>query len=143
VSEIERRFLDTSVLLRVLARDDEDRARRALALLLRIERGEEEVETSSLVIFETVFTLQRRYRQTRVQIRESLDAFLAAPGLHLPEKRLFRRALGLYVSTNVSFADAFSVAAMEDRGLTMIYSWDTDFDRIPGIVRVEPELEDT
>jgi predicted nucleic acid-binding protein len=38
----------------------------------------------------------------------------------------------------LSFADAFNVASMEAQHLTDIYRWDTGFDRVPGIVRVEP-----
>jgi len=49
-------FLDTNILLRFLTRDDEQKAQQALDLLLRIERGEEKVITSPLVIFETIFT---------------------------------------------------------------------------------------
>ncbi len=48
-------FLDTNILLRFLTRDDEQKAQQALDLLLRIERGEEKVITSPLVIFETIF----------------------------------------------------------------------------------------
>ena len=59
------RFLDTNILLRYLTRDDEEKARRALALLLRVERGEEEVVTSPMVVFETIFTLQRYLSSTQ------------------------------------------------------------------------------
>jgi predicted nucleic acid-binding protein len=44
----------------------------------------------------------------------------------------------------LSYADAFNAAYMQSRGITEIYSWDTDFDRLPGITRIEPEdTEDT
>ena len=55
-------FLDTNVLLRYLNNDDVDKAQRAESLLLRVERGQERVTISPLVIFETVYTLQSRYR---------------------------------------------------------------------------------
>lgn len=96
------------------------------------------VETSPLVIFETVFTLQRHYGVSRTRIRDLVDPLIALRGLRLPGKAVFRRALELYATRNVSFADAFSVATMHARGLTAIYSWDEDFDRFEGIVRVEP-----
>lgn len=61
------------------------------------------------------------------------------PGVRLPEKVLCRAALTLYASNRkLSFADAYSVAYMRERGLTDIYSWDTDFDAIEGIFRIEP-----
>ncbi len=55
-------FLDTNVLLRYLNNDDVDKTQRAESLLLRVERGQERVTISPLVIFETVYTLQSRYR---------------------------------------------------------------------------------
>jgi len=77
----------------------------------------------------------------RDQIRESLSTVLDIPGLHLEGKDVFVRALDLFVERSVSFADAFNVAKMEARGLTIIYSWDRDFDRFPGIRRIEPESD--
>jgi uncharacterized protein len=134
------RFLDTNILLRYLTRDDEAKARAALRLLLRVERGEERVHTSPMVVFETVFTLQSFYRQPRARIRERLRPILAMRSLALPNKRLYLAALDLYVERPyLSFADAFNVVYMRARGITEIYSWDTDFDRVGGVTRVEPE----
>jgi len=77
----------------------------------------------------------------RDQIRESLSTVLDVPGLRLEGEDVFVRALDLFVERSVSFADAFNVATMEARGLTIIYSWDRDFDRFPGIGRIEPESD--
>lgn len=132
------RFLDTNVLLRYLTRDDEGKAARALALLSRVERGEEKVVTSPLVIFETVFTLQKRYRVPREQIRAALGDIISLRGLGLPSKRIYLRALELFVRENIPFVDAYNVVYMQSQGLSEIYSWDTDFDGIEGIGRVEP-----
>jgi uncharacterized protein len=135
------RFLDTNPLLRYLTRDDETKARRSLALLLRLERGEEHVITSPMVIFETVFTLQSFYHMPRADIRERMGAIIRMRGLRLAQKRVYERALDLYASHRfLSFADAFNAAFMQDRGLTEVYSWDEDFDRLPDITRVEPGL---
>jgi predicted nucleic acid-binding protein len=133
------RFLDTNILLRYFTRDDEDKAQHALALLQRIEKGEEQVETSPPVIFETVFTLQRHYRVPRPQIRALLLPILRMRELRLPSKNLCIAALELFVEHNISYVDAFNAAYMQSRSITEVYSWDTDFDRILGITRVEPE----
>lgn len=133
------RFLDTNVLLRYFTRDDEAKARQALALLLRVERGDERVSTSPLVIFETIFTLQRFYRVPREQIRDLVWPVIVLRGVHLPDKAVYEQAFTLYVARNISFADAFNAAYMQAHGLTAIYSWDTNFDAIPGLTRVEPQ----
>ena len=133
------RFLDTNVLLRYFTKDDEAKAQKALTLLQRIERGEERAETSLPVIFETVFTLQRRYRVPLPQIRDLLLPILRMRGLRLPSKTLCIAALDLFVEHNISYVDAFNALYMQSRGTTEVYSWDTDFDRIEGITRIEPE----
>ena len=132
------RFLDTNILIRYLTRDDPDKAPRALRLLTRVERGEEKVALSPMVIFEVVFTLQKQYRVPRERIRDSLGDILSLRGVEMPNKELFRRALDLYARGGISFADAYNASYMQSRRLTEIYSWDEDFDRIEGIVRVEP-----
>ena len=132
-------FLDTNILLRFLTGDDQQKAQRALNLFLKIERGEEKVITSSSVIFETVYTLQRMYRVPRNEIREKLLPIISLRGVHLTDKRLYYKAFDLYVTKNISFADAYNAAYMISEEVFNIYSWDRDFDKIDGIVRLEPE----
>jgi len=133
------RFLDTNVLLRYLTKDDVSKAKRALDLLLRVEQGEEKVITSSLVIFETIFTLQRFYRLPRQEIKKLVLPIISLRGLYLPDKKVYYQAFDLYVTQNISFVDAYNAAYMLSERLSDIYSWDTDFDKIEGITRLEPE----
>jgi uncharacterized protein len=131
-------FLDTNILLRFLTRDDERKAQQALSLLLRVERGEEKVITSPLVIFETIYTLQSFYKVSREIIREQLLSIISMRSLHLPDKNLYHRAFDLYISKNISFADAYNAVYMQAEEISQIYSWDRDFDKIDGITRLEP-----
>jgi predicted nucleic acid-binding protein len=135
-----RRLIDTNVLLRLLTRDDEHKAAAALALLRRVELGQERIVTSPLVIFEVIYTLQRSYRVPREQVRTLVLPIIALRGLELAGKPIFTRALDLYVEAQIPFADAYNAAYMETHGIDEIYSWDTDFDDLPGIARVEPAL---
>ncbi len=134
-------FLDTNILLRYLTRDDERKAQRALNLLMRIEQGEEKVITSSLVIFETVYTLQSLYKVPRPIIKEQILSIISMRNLSLPDKSLYYQAFNLYVTKNISFADAFNAAYMLAERVPNVYSWDRDFAKIEGIVRLEPKAE--
>jgi predicted nucleic acid-binding protein len=107
-------------------------------LLLRVEQGQEIVETSSMVIFETIFLLEKSYRTARTKIREDVNDLLALRGLRLANKRIYNDALDLYVDKNISFVDAYNAAFMQSRRIREIYSWARDFDRLAGIKRVEP-----
>jgi len=96
------------------------------------------VFTSSLVIFETVFTLQSFYKVPRKDIKEQLLSIISLRGIHLEDKGVFYKAFDLYVTKNISFADAYNAAYMISEEVFNIYSWDKGFDRIDGIVRLEP-----
>jgi predicted nucleic acid-binding protein len=134
------RFLDTNILLRYLTRDDEAKAQQALALLQRVESGEERVETSLIVIFELVFTLERFYKVPRERIHALITPIIALRGLRLAGKTLIEQSLDAYVQArrHVSFADIYNAHYAQSRGIEEIYSWDRDFDEIDGIARIEP-----
>ncbi len=131
-------FLDTNVLLRHLRADHAEHSPRATAYLERIEREELKVRTADTVIFETVFTLERSYRQPKAAIRDALLPLIALPGIVLPRKRRFQTAFTFYVELNIPFADAYHAALMREQKLTEVVTFDHHFDRIPGITRVEP-----
>ena len=134
------RFLDINVLVRYLTNDDHEKAKASFALLLRVERGEEAVVTSDIVIAEAVFVLQSKtYGMTRERIRDLIEPIIESRGLRLPNKSMYARAFDLYCVNKMGFADAFNVAYMEARGIHEVYSYDTDFDRLPRIKRVEPK----
>ena len=130
-------FLDTNILLRHFLQDVPDQSRRASAYIGRIEAGELQVRVSDLVIFEIVYTLQRQYRQPKDRIRGGVLAILELPGVILPGRRRYRRVFDLYVDLNISFADAYHVVLMQQGSISDIVSFDREFDRVPGIRRVE------
>lgn len=84
------RFIDTNFFLRYLTGDDEDKAQAVLELLKRIERNEEKVITSPLVIFELVFTLQSFYNCNREEIRDLVLPIVSLRGLKLPFKKILK-----------------------------------------------------
>ena len=131
-------FLDSNILLRYLTQDHAEHSPRASAYLNRIERNEVRVHTTDTVIFEVVFTLQRWYRQPKARIRDMVLPLITLPGIVLPGKRRYQRVFELYVGLNVSFADALHAVFMEELDLKQVVSFDRDFDRVPGITRIEP-----
>ncbi|MDQ2744510.1 MAG: PIN domain-containing protein [Chloroflexota bacterium] len=132
------RFLDTNILIRYLTGDDPDKASLALALLDRVADGMEQVVTTPLVIFETIFLMQRTYKLAKTDIREKITAILAVQGLRLAERALCLGALDHYVEQNISYADAYNAAWMREQGIAEVYSWDREYDRVAGLKRIEP-----
>ncbi|MXW35930.1 MAG: type II toxin-antitoxin system VapC family toxin [Chloroflexi bacterium] len=136
------RFLDTNVIIRYLTGDDEAKAEACYELFQRVQRGEEELFTSEAVVAEVTFVLSSRrgpYGLTHDEVRSRLLPILSLRGLHLPQKNVCLGALDLYgASPFLDFEDALAVAHLERQGLTEIVSYDRDFDRVPGIERIEP-----
>ncbi|MBI2957864.1 MAG: PIN domain-containing protein, partial [Chloroflexi bacterium] len=79
------------------------------------------------------------YRLSHEEIRARLLPIIALRGLKLPHKRIYQRALEVWAAHPfLDFEDALATAHMEEQGIREILSYDTDFDRISGVARVEP-----
>ncbi|MBI5788532.1 MAG: PIN domain-containing protein [Candidatus Schekmanbacteria bacterium] len=135
-----KRFIDTNLFLRYFTNDDEIKARQVLHLLQKVQRGEEQLITSPLVIFETIFTLEKFYKVPKAEIRELMLPILALKGLDVPFKQIYQPAFELYIQHSISYTDAFNVAFMLDKDIKEIYSYDKDFDKIKEIKRIFPVL---
>ncbi len=131
-------FVDANIFIYYLTGIDDDKAERSLNLLGRIQRRDAETVTSELVVAEVVWLLQRRTDFTREEIRDRVLPVLQFPGLRIPNKAMWPRVFEIYCEDRVQLTDAHAAAVMEQSGITRIYSFDTDFDRIEGIERLEP-----
>ena len=131
-------LLDTNVVLRHLLQDHGDQSPRATALFERIRDGDLVAHISDTVMNETAFTLERGYKQARELIRDAMLDLLDEPNLLLAGKSRWRRILHIYVERKTSLGDAQQIELMERMALDEIITFDKDFDRIPGITRIEP-----
>lgn len=132
-------FLDTNILLRHLLNDDPLLAPRCKALIESIERGKQTVWTTDLVIAEVVFVLSNKktYGVAREGIRDVLLPIISLPGIKLPNKRVYSAAFDLYTSLPISYVDAYHAALIQHQEHHALFSFDTDFDRVRGVVRQE------
>ena len=134
-------FVDTDVIVRLIAKDDAARAAAAAALFARVEIGQRRVVAPSSVIHDVVYVLgsPRLYAMPRSEIRAALATLLGLPGFVVPDRSVLLRALDVYVQRRrLDFGDAMIVAAMAEAGATNLYSYDADFERVPGIERRPP-----
>lgn len=133
-------FLDTNILLRHLLNDDPVQSPAARSLIEAIEQGRETVWTTDLTIAEAVFVLssKRTYNLPRAEIAAAILPVIGLPGIKLANKRLYSRIFALYTTLPIDFIDCYHVAIMENRGNPTLYSYDTDFDKVPGVKRLQP-----
>ncbi len=133
-------FLDTNVIIRFLTRDNPQQAQQARQLLERVADGRLTVTTSEGVVVEIVQVLSSKalYHLPRTDIRTHVGNILAMKVPRLPPMSVYFRALDLYAAhLFLDFVDALNVAHMERGKITTIFSFDRDFDRLPGVTRRE------
>jgi predicted nucleic acid-binding protein len=133
-------FVDTNVFLRLLTGDDPRKAARCLALFQRAQQGDVELVTSESVVAEVVFVLASpaNYRMLRPTIASALRPLLRNPGLRIDHKGSVIQALDRWEQSRLDFEDCLSVEYVRRLQLAAIYSYDRDFDRVPGLTRLEP-----
>lgn len=127
-------FLDTSVLIRHLTGDPADLAVRATAYL----RTATELLLTDLVAAETIYVLESYCEAPRLQVAESIRALLAMQSVVCVDASLLLRAIEIYETARIDFAEAYLVACAESTGLDRIASFDRSIDRVGTVQRIEP-----
>ena len=130
--------IDTNIILRFLTDEPPEQADRASRFVAAIQRGDEEVILEEVVVAEVIWTLRSFYTMTRAEIASLLLRFLAMDHILSSDKEALRVAIVLFAQRNIDFADAILVAKALQSDNPVIYSFDRDFDRIPGVIRREP-----
>ncbi|HZQ34894.1 MAG TPA: hypothetical protein VFD32_03100, partial [Dehalococcoidia bacterium] len=67
-----------------------------------------------------------------------MPPLIAMPALKFANKARLRRVFDWYVRYNLSFDDAYPAVLARDQKLPALVSFDRNYDRVPGIARVEP-----
>lgn len=140
-------FLDANVFLRYLVEPTSSETRSmqeiAMALFDAVERGQEDVTTTEGVLHEVAYVLasKKQYNVPASEIAAFLAPILRMPGIKLPrgEKRLYLRALDIYVANpKLGFADSIVAARAERLGVPLA-TFDEDLARLSFITRWEPK----
>ena len=133
-------FIDTDVIIRFLTGDDPEKQAAATALFEQVEQGLLTIQAPDTVIADAVYVLSspRLYHIVRSDIQEMLAVLVRLPQFHVQNRLSVLQALDIYASTKLDFGDALIIASMQQQGSQVLYSYDTDFDRITGITRREP-----
>ncbi len=133
-------FIDTDVIIRFLTGDDPEKQAAASALFEQVEQGLLSVQAPDTVIADAVYVLSspRLYHLARSDVQQMLAALVRLPQFHVQNRWSVLQALDLYASTRLDFGDTIIIASMQQQGSQVLYSYDTDFDRIEGISRREP-----
>jgi predicted nucleic acid-binding protein len=135
---MKRAVVDANVILRYFTKDPPDMAEAALKTFSAAQEGDVRLVVAPVTVAEVVWVLESFYGYPKLQIAETMTEFLSADGLEVIDLELLVQALSLYHEKNIDFADAMLTSFALSRGLSMVYSFDRHFDRIPGVTRIEP-----
>jgi len=130
-------LLDTTVFI-AAAFPREKHHKEGRAIITSVEEGALGEPVITDYILDEVVTFVRKRKGAAASI-EMLDAITHSPRLRLVkvESRHFEAGLQIFRTyEGLSFTDAISVAVMRDLDIEVIYSFDSNFDGIPGIVRL-------
>jgi predicted nucleic-acid-binding protein len=127
-------FIDTNVLVRHLTGDPPAMAARATAFL----RAEPELFLADLIVAETIYVLESFYETPRVQVAQVVRSLLAFSSIVVVDRGVLVRAVEVYETERLDFADAYLVACAESTGVGRVASFDRSIDRVSTVERVEP-----
>ena len=118
--------LDTNVLVRFLAKDDEHQHLRAVTRLRGGVDAGENFFVGDVVLAEVVWVLQSRYRLGRPAIGDTVRALLEAEHLVFESADRCLRALRRYAAGKGGFADYLIAEQARDSGCTVVVTFDHD-----------------
>jgi predicted nucleic-acid-binding protein len=129
-------FIDTNVLIRHLTGDPPAVAARATAYL----QAEPELFLADLIVAETIYVLESFYETPRVRIAQVVRSLLAFRSIAVVDRDVLLRAVEVYETDRLDFAEAYLVACAESTGVGRIASFDRSLDRVHTVERVEPSI---
>jgi predicted nucleic acid-binding protein len=127
-------FVDTNVLVRHLTGDPPAMAASATAFLAAAEH----LYLPDLIVAETVYVLESFYEVPRPQVAEAVRSLVAFQAIVTVDPALLLRAVEVYETDRLDFADAYLVACAESTGVERIASFDKAIGRIATVDRIDP-----
>ena len=127
-------FVDSNILVRHLSGDPPEQAARATKFLAAAD----ELLLVDLVVAELVYVLESFYEVPRERVAELVRAVIAFPAIVVLDSAMLLRALEVYETARLDFAEAYLVAQAERSGLLVVASFDRAIDRVATVRRLEP-----
>ncbi|HRP10889.1 MAG TPA: type II toxin-antitoxin system VapC family toxin [Terricaulis sp.] len=125
------RAIDTNILVRLVACDDEKQTEAALAL---VHGG---AWVSHLVLAEAIWVLGSAYRLPRGELINTLDNLLKHETLEIQEREVVAAALEVFrAGKKVEFTDCLVLEIGRKAGRRPLMTFDRDLAKLDGVERV-------
>lgn len=130
-------FLDTNLWVRFFTQDIEDQFRAVKKLLELIEEGNFRTYTSTIVLLELQFVLQKLYKLSFDGMIDIFGIIQKTRNITIIEKTSFDLALKFYQQYRINFPDCL-IASQLPRN-SILVTFDEDFNKISGIAVKKPQ----
>jgi predicted nucleic-acid-binding protein len=121
--------IDTNVLIRLVVDDPNEKQQSQLARGLLNQYGQAWV--SAIVLIETVWVLQSRYKLTKEQLIIVIEKIIQHPRIHFDNTASVDNALTLYSACNAGFADCTILNEAKNKQL-VLHTFDPKLSRLHG-----------
>jgi predicted nucleic-acid-binding protein len=127
-------FIDTSVILRLLIKDDDIKTRAIVRLIKNAKERNLALYLLPVALLETVWVLEKVYGFGKTEVKQVVEAILNTPEFRIEMGIVFKKAIQTYAEKNIKFADAFMGYWGLEKGYTTVITYDEkDFKRIDGL----------
>ena len=107
-------------------------------MLFRSLAEAEELYLTDLIVAETVYVLESFYEAPRDQVATVMRSLVSKRSVVTVDPALLLRAIEVYESDRLDFAEAYLVACAESTGVGRVASFDRSIDRVDTVDRIEP-----
>ena len=130
----DKAFVDTSVIIRLLVKDDGEKVSKTLNLIKNAKNKGVSLYVLPVAVIETVYVLEKVYKIPKIVVKEPIEAILNTQEFNIESEQVFRDAMSLYLNENIKFGDAFMSCWAFEKGISAVYTYDNkDFKRIKGL----------
>jgi predicted nucleic-acid-binding protein len=127
-------FIDTSVIIRLLIKDDGEKVSKTLNLIKNAKNKGVSLYILPIALIETVYVLEKVYKISKATVKELIEAILNTQEFNIESEQVFRDAISLYLIKNIKFGDALMSCWAFERRISAVYTYDNkDFKRIEGL----------
>jgi len=132
------KFVDTNIFIRFLTNDIPAKADACEELFRKTVAQKEALFTTDLVIAEIIWVLESYYELSKKEVQDKVEKILNTPNLICQNKDIILHALTLYLEKDIDYIDAYHAVFLKKNNIETLYSYDKHFDKIEGLIRLEP-----
>jgi len=129
-------FIDTNFFLRFFLKDIKAQYLKAKYVFIKGAKKEEELVTSTIVIFEVFWVLSSFYHYSREEVSKIIKDILKMTFIQINERFLLLEALDIFDKTNLSLGDSYDIAFSRALGIKVFKTFDiklgNEFEKIVG-----------